>query len=443
MQDFIQFHFNKQLLDAIAEAGYVHPTPIQEKAIPSILNGQDLVGIAQTGTGKTAAYLLPTLMRLKYAMGSMPRALILAPTRELALQIHSQVEKLGKYTDLRGYVAIGGKSTKHQKEDISKGLDILVSTPQRFLDIYLEEGVQTKQIQILILDEADRMMDMGFMPQIRRILEVIPHKKRQNLLFSATMSAKVMKLSEEFVEFPVIAEASPQATVARTVDQKRYEVPNLRTKINLLEYILELSECTKALVFVRTRSSATNISKYLNRRLMDEAMLLHANKDQNSRLHALESFKTDKIRILVATDVAARGLDIPEVSHVINFDVPLLYEDYVHRNGRTGRAGASGTAITFYNMGELYHIERIESLIAEKIPLKEIPPSVRIEETSFEEKQEQLRALDDQRKKADPTFQGAFHEKKKSNLPPSKLKKKPTNAKQSNTKFDRKRKPAK
>ncbi len=403
-------------MDAVQEAGYEVPTPIQAKAIPPILNGQNLIGIAQTGTGKTAAYLLPCLMRLKYAQGMQPRAIILAPTRELALQIGTQIQKLGKYTDLRSYVAIGGKSTKHQLTDLQKGVDILVSTPQRFLDIYLEEGVLTKQIQILLLDEADRMMDMGFMPQIRRILEVIPHKKRQNLLFSATMPPKVLKLSEEFLEFPTVVEVSPQATVARTVKQVRYEVPNLKTKINLLEHILELHDCTKVLVFVRTRASAAHISKYLNRKLIEESLMLHANKDQNARLNALMSFSEDKIRILVATDVAARGLDIPDVSHVINFDVPIQYEDYVHRNGRTGRAGATGTAITFYNEAELLHIERIEALIAEKIPLEDIPDGIRIEETPYEERQEQLRTLDTQRKKADPTFQGAFHEKKNAHL---------------------------
>ena len=231
---FAGLNLNKQLLNAIEEAGYTNPTDIQEKAIPRILNGHDVMGIAQTGTGKTAAFVLPILMKIKYAQGVAPRALILAPTKELVMQIEEVTRQLATYTDLRVVVLYGGVGPKTQIEQLEQGVDIIVGTPGRFLDIYSRGKIITKQIKTLVLDEADRMMDMGFMPQIRKILEVIP-VKRQNLLFSATMPDKVLTLSEEFLEFPEVIEVTPQATPATTIEQHYYSVPNLRTKIELLE----------------------------------------------------------------------------------------------------------------------------------------------------------------------------------------------------------------
>lgn len=416
---FEQFKLNRQLLNAIEEAGYTEPTPIQEQAIPVALAGQDILGIAQTGTGKTAAYTLPLLMRIKYAQGQHPRALILAPTRELAMQISEAITQLGKYTDIRTVVLYGGVGPKTQIEALRKGVDIIVATPGRFMDLYFQEEIVVKHLNVMVLDEADKMMDMGFMPQIRKLLEVIP-RKRQNMLFSATFSGKVENLSYEFLEFPTRIEVTPQATAAEMVTQALYEVPNFRTKINLLSYLLEDKEAfTRVLVFTRSREVAGLVHQNLLGRVVPEAELrvIHANKGQNTRINAMEAFREGNIRVMVATDVVARGIDITEVSHVVNFDVPLIYEDYVHRIGRTGRANTVGNAITFMTIADEYHIRKIEAMIRMEIPRAEFPEEVYIAETPFQERQDMLREIDNQRRKEDPTFKGAFHEKKHSYPP--------------------------
>lgn len=415
---FSDFKINKQLLNAVSDAGYTQPTEIQEKAIPLILNGQDVLGIAQTGTGKTAAFLLPILMDIKYAQGENIRCLILAPTRELAIQIDEAISELGKYTDIRHLAIYGGLGPKTQIEELNKGQDILVATPGRFMDLYLRGEIPTKQIKYMVLDEADKMMDMGFMPQIRKILEVIP-RKRKNLLFSATFPEKIERFSEEFLEAPVRVEVTPQATAASTVTQEMYEVPNFKTKINLVGHLFEKNDTIKrAIVFTRTKHVADNVFKFLERKVLgpDHVRVIHANKGQNTRMNSINAFKEGEIRVLVATDVAARGIDVAEVSHVINFDVPVVYEDYVHRIGRTGRAFKEGIAITFVTPEEEYHIKRIEKIIRTKIPNNRIPDGVSVEQTPFEEQQQMLRAIDEQRKKEDPTFMGAFHEKKTKNV---------------------------
>lgn len=413
---FDDFKLNKQLLTAVAEAGYTEATEIQEKAIPMILAGHDVLGIAQTGTGKTAAFLLPILMQVKYAQGDHPRCLILAPTRELAIQIDEAVAVLGKNTDIRHLAVYGGVGPKTQIEVLNKGVDILVATPGRFMDLYLRGEIHTRQIKMMVLDEADKMMDMGFMQQIRKILEVIP-RKRKNLLFSATFPEKVELLSEEFLEAPMRIEATPQATAAETVSQSLYLLPNFMTKINMLGYLFDKnSKIKRAIIFTRSKVIADNVYKFLYRKVLkeDDIRVIHANKGQNTRLNSINAFKEGNIRVLVATDVAARGIDVAEVSHVINFDVPVIYEDYVHRVGRTGRALKKGVAITFMTDAEVYHIKKIEEIIRTKIPIKRLPNDLKIEETPFEEQQLILREIDEQRKKEDPTFQGAFHEKKES-----------------------------
>lgn len=399
-------------MSAVAEAGFIRPTEIQEKCIPLILGGQEVIGIAQTGTGKTAAYLLPILMKIKYASGSDPRALILAPTKELALQIAAHARQLARYTDLRIVALYGGVGPKEQIAQLTGGVDLVIATPGRFMEFYLNQDLISKQIKILVLDEADRMMDMGFMPQLRRIFEIIP-PKRQNILFSATFPPKVEKLSADFLEFPVKVEITPQATAAKQVEQELYAVPNLRTKINFLQYLLEDGDAfNRVLIFTRTKEVANNIYRYLERKGWGPIKVIHSNKGQNTRINAINEFKEGKLRILVSTDVTARGIDVVKVSHVINFDVPILYEDYVHRIGRTGRAFQEGKAITFATPAEMYHVEKIEKLIREKIPLKPLPPQVAILETSPEEATEMARQIDWQKKKEDPSFQGAFHEKK-------------------------------
>jgi ATP-dependent RNA helicase RhlE len=413
---FEEFNFNRQILNAIADAGYTEPTPVQQKAIPPILNGQDVLGIAQTGTGKTAAYLLPLIMKLKYAQGEHPRALIVAPTRELAMQIEENLITFAKYTDLRVVVLYGGLGPKTQIAQVEKGVDIIVATPGRFMDIYLAGHLQTKLMQVLVLDEADKMMDMGFMPQINRILEVVP-RKRQNMLFSATMSDRVQQLAGNFLEFPTVIEVTPQATPAQTVEQRLYMVPNIKTKINLLRKLLEMpDDITKLIVFCKTRNTAEDVYKFLSRKFGDaNVKVLHANKGQNTRINAINAFKNDSVKILVATDVASRGIDVSDVSHVINFDVPFVTEDYVHRIGRTGRALQKGEAITFCAPSETYYLRKIEKLIRQTIPVISLPDDVFVEETPYEERQEQAKEIDLQKRKEDPEFKGAFHEKKSAN----------------------------
>ncbi len=413
---FDSFKLNKQLLEAIAESGYTSPTPIQEKAIPLALAGHDVLGIAQTGTGKTAAYMLPVLMKAKYAQGKHARALILAPTRELVMQIEEVAQQLGKNTDLRIVSLYGGLGPKTQIESIEAGVDILISTPGRFMDIYRKGIIYTKDLKTMVLDEADKMMDMGFMPQIRSILEVIP-SKRQNLLFSATFSGRIEHLAAEFLEFPERVEMTPSATTAETIAQVKYLVPNIKTKINLLAHLLENEEISRAMIFTRSRKNAESVYSYLERKNFGEIRVIHANKGQNTRINSMEDFKAGDVRILVATDVASRGLDVTLVSHVINFDVPLIYEDYVHRIGRTGRAENEGKAITFINPAETYHFEKIEELIRMTVEELPIPETVDVPATPFEEKQEYARELDRLRQRDNPDYKGAFHEKK---APPKK-----------------------
>lgn len=412
-KSFEEFNLNRQLLNAVADAGYTVATPIQEKAIAPVLSGQDIFGIAETGTGKTAAYVLPMLMQLKYAQGDAARALILAPTRELAMQIAEEVKRFCIYTDLRSAVIFGGIGPKTQKETIAKGVDIIIATPGRFLDLYLSGDINTQYLKFLVLDEADKMMDMGFIGSIHRILEVVP-RKRQNLLFSATMSDLVQKIAGDFLKHPTVIEVAPQATPAQNVKQGLYYVPNFKTKINLLQHLLKDDEVfNRLIIFCKTKSVADNIFSFIVRRFGEESVrVIHANKGQNTRINSINSFKEGNIRVLVATDVASRGIDVSEVSHVINFDVPIIIEDYVHRIGRTGRAFAKGDAITFCTDAETYYIRKIERLIRQSIPVLEIPKEVFVEETPYEERQHIAKEIDLQKRKENPDFKGAFHEKK-------------------------------
>lgn len=425
-QRFEEFKLNKQLLLAVEDLNYQKPTPIQQNIIPKILAGHDVLGIAQTGTGKTAAFLLPLLMKIKYAQGMAPRALILAPTKELILQIDENVTLLGKYLDIRKVVIYGGIGPQKQMEEILKGVDLIIATPGRFLDLYRRGAIETKMIKTLVLDEADKMMDYGFMPQIHEILEKIP-SKRQNLLFSATFPDKVKHLSDEFLEFPVKVEITPQSTPAATVQQVYYKAPNLKTKIRLLEHFLEDPKFNRVMVFVKTKTTATNIFKYLERKMEDEIRVIHANKGQNARINAFRDFQAGMVRVLVSTDVSSRGLDIDEVSHVINFDVPLNYEDYVHRIGRTGRAENKGDALTFANEAELLHLKEIEEIIKMQIPLKPLPEGVLSEEMNKGERNEIEREIDKYKRKYNPDFKGAFHEKKSKRKIETGLKKKQDN----------------
>lgn len=410
--DWNDFKLNKQLLDAVKNAGFQHPTEIQQKCIPLITGGQHVIGIAQTGTGKTAAYLLPVLLKIRYAQGNDARALVLVPTKELVVQVAEQTRALAKYTDLRVVEIYGGVGPKAQIERIQAGLDLLIATPGRFLELYQRNELTVKQIKTLVLDEADRMMDMGFMPQLRKIFEVIP-AKRQNVLFSATFPEKVERLAQEFLDFSVRIEITPQATVAVKVEQELYHVPNAVTKINFLEHLFTKdTQLNRVMIFTRTKEMANQIYRFLDRKKLGPVKVIHSNKGQNTRINAMNEFKEGKLRVLVSTDVASRGIDVTNVSHVINFDVPIQYEDYVHRTGRTGRALQDGKAITLVTDAEKYHIERIEKIIREKIPVRKLPREIPMAETSYEEAQAMAREIDRQKRYEDPEFKGAFHEKK-------------------------------
>lgn len=405
------FKLNPQLLNAIDEIGYQCPTPVQLQTIPLISSGHDVLGIAQTGTGKTAAYMLPLLMKIKYAQGMFCRAIIMVPTRELVVQVENNARSFAKYLDIRIVSVFGGTGTKPQVEAIERGLDILICTPGRFLDLYRKGHIQTREIKTMVLDEADKMMDMGFMPQIRDILEKIP-VKRQNILFSATFPEKVERLASEFLEHPQRIEVSPQATPAETVTQYHYKVPNFLTKINLLQYLLRNQKLTKVIIFVRTKETANNVFKFIHRKIDESVRVIHSNKAQQTRLNAMRDFKEGDIRILVSTDVSARGHDISYVSHVINFDLPLVYEDYVHRIGRTGRAANVGTAISFLNDAESMHFRKIEKMIRQEVELKQWPEEVEVLPTGKEERKSIEMEIDKIKRAENPDFKGAFHEKK-------------------------------
>ena len=411
MSTFEDLKLTRQYLNAIEDAEYSTPTEIQIKAIPRILAGQDVIGIAQTGTGKTAAYLLPLLQTLKYAQGNEARCLILVPTKELVVQVERSLAVLATYTDLRWVALFGGIGPKAQIEKLQSGVDLIVATPGRFLELYSKGEIAVKKIKHIVLDECDRMMDMGFWPQLREVQEKLPQKKQQ-LLFSATFPEKVERLADNFLLFPTRIEVTPQATTASTVEQTVYHVPNAPTKLNLLIHLLKDESWTRVMVFVKTKEQATEIGKYLERMRVGEVRLLHSNKAQNARMNAVNDFKDGAVRVLVSTDVTARGIDVFEVSHVVNFNVPSTYEDYVHRIGRTGRAFKTGCAVSFADVSEEYHITKIQKLIRQTIPVLDIPEGVVIEKTSFLEKQDQNKEIDRQKRLENPDFKGAFHEKK-------------------------------
>lgn len=410
---FDDLKLTRQFLNAIEDAGYENATPIQQKAIPPLRAGQDVIGIAQTGTGKTAAFLLPLLQTLKYAQGEAPRGLVLAPTKELVVQIHQEALKFASYTDLRIVAFYGGVGPKKQIEEIADGVDLIVSTPGRFLEIYSRGHVETKKLKHIVLDEADRMMDMGFMPQIRQIQEVIP-TKRQNILFSATFPPRVERLAEEFLLWPTRIEVTPESTPVSTVTQYKLSLPNLRTKIAFIEwYVREQLGDDRLLIFTRRKEEAENLFKFLDRSFDKGVRAVHSNKGQNARINAMQDFRTGAVQILIATDVASRGIDVPETQWVINASVPRDPHDYIHRIGRTGRAFREGSALTLVDPAEKFALERIESLTGESLLDFPAVPELEPFETPRWEKQNQAREIDRELKKRDPNYQGAFHEKKR------------------------------
>jgi len=359
------------LLQAVQTTGYTIPTPIQERVIPEILNGKDVMAAAQTGTGKTAGFTLPLLQLLggrKQTHDRQIRALVLTPTRELAAQIKDSIGTYGLNERLRHGVVFGGVNINPQKQKLRRGLDILVATPGRLLDLYQQHSVKFDEIEVLILDEADRMLDMGFIRDIRRILALLP-KRRQNLMFSATFSNEIRKLAKTICHNPVEIDVSPRNSTVKLISQKMYRIDKPR-KVDLLSSLLR-SNADQTLVFSRTKHGANKLVKRLSRDNISAAAI-HGNKSQAQRTKALDAFKQNKVQVLVATDIAARGIDIDQLATVINFDLPHVPEDYVHRIGRTGRAGLSGVAISLVANEDKKQLRDIERLIKNSIPVADI-----------------------------------------------------------------------
>lgn len=375
---FDELDLAPEVLHAVRDAGYTHPTPIQQQAIPLALAGRDLIGLAQTGTGKTAGFTLPIVHNLI----STPltgtngeevhrvRVLILTPTRELAAQVEESFRKYGKYTDLRVVPIFGGVGIEPQSKTLLRGVDVVVATPGRLLDHMERQNVSFDDLEVLVLDEADRMLDMGFAPQLNRIVAEIP-PYRQTLLFSATMPPEVEALARKYLRKPVVVQVGRRSEAASTVTHAVYPVPRDR-KSTLLVELLKKAEMDSVLIFTRTKHGADRVVRHLEDAGI-AATAMHADKSQGERTRALEDFKSGKIRVLVATDIAQRGLDVSGISHVINYDVPQQPEDYVHRIGRTGRAAATGDAYTFMSPDEIAMVRTIERMIGQQIPRISVP----------------------------------------------------------------------
>ncbi len=373
---FTDLKLIKPILDALNTQGYTQPTPIQQQAIPHILAGKDLLGCAQTGTGKTAAFAIPMLQQLavpkQKAPGTAPiRALILTPTRELAIQIQESFDAYGANLRLRNLVIFGGVSQVPQVQGLKRGVDILVATPGRLLDLMNQGYISLRDIEIFVLDEADRMLDMGFVHDVKKVIAKLP-VKRQTLFFSATMPKEIQSLADSILTNPVKVEVTPISSTAETIDQSLFYVEK-QNKPNLLKHILSDAGIETALVFTRTKHGADKVVKGLLRHSIS-AEAIHGNKSQNARQRALSNFKSRQTRVLVATDIAARGIDVDDLTHVINYDLPDVPETYVHRIGRTGRAGASGISFSFCEAEELTALNDIHKLIGKKIPVTEEHP---------------------------------------------------------------------
>jgi ATP-dependent RNA helicase RhlE len=368
---FQSLNIAEPILLALEQEGYTNPTPIQTMAIPTILQGKDLLGCAQTGTGKTAAFAIPVLQQLlRRSNNQQPapiRTLVLTPTRELAIQIDESFKAYGRNTKLRTSVIYGGVSQHGQTNALRNGIDILIATPGRLLDLMNQGFVKLNHLEILVLDEADRMLDMGFIHDIRKILKVIP-SKRQTLFFSATMPKEIVLLSQSMLNHPVKVEVTPVSSTAETISQSLYFAEK-NQKPDLLIHLLAEQNIEHALVFSRTKHGADKITRLLNKHKISAAAI-HGNKSQNNRQKALGDFKDRTIQVLVATDIAARGIDVDDLSHVINYDIPNIAETYVHRIGRTGRAGANGKAISLCDSEERAYLKDIEKLINMRIEVK-------------------------------------------------------------------------
>ena len=368
--NFVDLNLAENILKAVHEQGYTQPTPIQAQAIPAVLDGHDLLAGAQTGTGKTAAFTLPVLDKLSRTPAAKPgaiRALVLAPTRELAAQVEESVRTYGKYLDLNSTVIFGGVGMNPQIQRIKHGVDILVATPGRLLDLQGQGYIDLSHVEVLVLDEADRMLDMGFIHDVKKVLAMLP-KDKQSLLFSATFSDEIRELAGNLLKDPKSIQVTPPNTTVERISQLIYPVGRTRKK-EVLAHLIGEGNWSQVLVFTRTKYGANNVAEYLSKHGI-KAMALHGNKSQSARTQALAEFKSGDLRALVATDIAARGIDIDELPHVVNYDIPNVAEDYVHRIGRTGRAGATGQAVSLVCMDEEGFMMEIERFTKQQIPVQ-------------------------------------------------------------------------
>lgn len=414
MATFEQFNLPKSLQKAIDELGFVHPTPIQEKSFNVILSGKDVMGIAQTGTGKTFAYLLPILKQWKFQATDSPRVVILVPTRELVVQVVEEVEKLTKYMSIRTLGIYGGVNINTQKTSVYDGIDILVGTPGRTMDLALDNVLRFDNLQKLVIDEFDEILNLGFRIQLTSILSMMKEKK-QNILFSATMTEEVDEVLEDYFNFPEEVSLAPSGTPLEQIRQGAFLAPNFLTKLNILKDILTNDETSsRVLVFVNNKRLADYVLEHLDAVFPEQFGVIHSNKTQNYRLNTMELFQKGELRGLVTTDVMARGLDITDVTHVFNMQLPEIPEQYIHRIGRTGRADKEGVAISFVSPKEEEIQLEIEALMDYEIPLSEIPSHVKIEEQRLEFEKDKVKMATN-RRKVDNDRGEAFHEKKDKN----------------------------
>ncbi|HEA20718.1 hypothetical protein LCGC14_0959700 [marine sediment metagenome] len=414
MKTFEDFKIKKQLLNALDDLGFESPTPIQETAYSPILSGSDFVGIAQTGTGKTIAYLLPILQDLKFSDQPQPRVLILVPTRELVIQIVNEIEKLTTYLTVRTLGVYGGTNINTQKQAVNEGLDIIVGTPRRLYDLAISNVLRLNFIKKLVIDEVDIMLDFGFKTQLKNIFDYIP-KKRQNLLFSATMTTYVDDLIDDFLTNAIKKTISVSGTPLENIDQVAYAAPNFYTKANLVKHLLEDKDTHgKVLIFVATRISADRLFETLD--LDSETSVIHSGKEQNHRTRSIDKFVDGRSRVLIATDVISRGIDIEKITTVISFDTPFYPENYMHRIGRTGRAEQHGKAILLYSEKETALKEAIENLMNYAIPAVEFPKTVVVSSVlTPEEKEKPIVEQESPHKDAAIQAGASFHEKSAKN----------------------------
>ncbi|MGK7391051.1 MAG: DEAD/DEAH box helicase [Candidatus Cyclobacteriaceae bacterium M2_1C_046] len=381
MESFENLNISKQLLNAIEDLAFDNPTPIQEQAYPVILSGKNVVGISQTGTGKTLAYMLPILQQLKFSKEVNPRILILVPTRELVMQVLENINSYTKYMNVRVLGVFGEANITKQKQAIAEGLDILVATPGRLYDLVLSGSLSLKGIKKLVIDEVDVMLDLGFRPQLTNIFDLLP-VRRQNIMFSATMTADVDALIDDFFVTPTKISIAISGTRLENISQQSYPVKNFYTKVNLLIHLLnDRQEYHKVLVFVSSKVVADRLNNSLEELFGSSIAVIHSNKSQNYRIRSVEEFESGEKRILIATDVISRGLDLDKVSHVINFDTPGYPENYIHRIGRTGRAAQQGKSILFFTPEEEEAKAAIEALMSYQIPITDFPDEVLVVDT--------------------------------------------------------------